>query len=520
VEDNPVIMSDTSRHPLLLRQIRRCRLPDDQLAAVEPLLSLIDAAYRQNDKDLELVSRSLELSSKEMVAQNAHLRGLVESLGAALGYEVTPKGSGGLRDMVEQYVAELVRSRDQIRAQTEELLAAKNMAESAAIAKGQFLANMSHEIRTPMNGIMGMIDLLDISSLSSEQAEYLEAVRHSVHNLLTVVNDILDYSRIESGRLTLDPVPTSIRSLCERTMKLMVGPALVKGLSLSFIDDLEEDTIVLCDDVRLGQVLLNLMSNAVKFTPDGGSVSIRAERQKDHPNYHYKLSIVDSGIGIAPDALGKIFEAFSQAEESTTRHFGGTGLGLGISKQIMELFGGGIAVSSEPGKGATFTCHASFKPIQTDSSLIPADTAEVEQHLTPMRILLVEDNRINQTVAVRHLTKKGHVVEIAENGREALVKLFDQGNYGKVDIILMDCQMPVLSGFETTQRIRRWERAHWGHIPIIALTANAMESDKMLCLEAGMDGYLSKPIDWKLFQATVRQVVRDLNPTAATPSEE
>ena len=395
---------------------------------------------------------------------------------------------------------------ERIRQRTEELENAMRTALAASQAKSEFLANMSHELRTPMNGLLGMLDVVLESGLDGEQREHLETAQHSAYSLLALLNDILDLSKIEAGRMMIEKVPFNLRTVLEDCVKSYQARAQQKRVALHFNMESSAPSNIMGDPLRLRQIVTNLLSNAIKFTERGFvAVEVKAEPLEGR-TAEVSLQVRDTGTGIDNEKLVAIFDKFTQADGSITRKYGGTGLGLAITKRLTELQDGRVTVESTVGVGSTFTISLPYQvvPESAPSAVESAPMAEVPtaDRARAARILLVEDNVVNQKVVLAVLRKKKYHIDVAGDGREALSLMDASEPY---DLLLMDVQMPILDGLETTRVIRKNPR--WTSLPILAMTAHAMTGDRERCLQAGMNGYISKPIQPAHLIATITEAL-------------
>jgi signal transduction histidine kinase/HPt (histidine-containing phosphotransfer) domain-containing protein len=456
---------------------------------------------------LELVRTAEQISKENNYALRAAGRGNDE-------FGVLVTAFNGMLDEIQRRDQELESQQAELQGEVEartavnlQLETAKGTAEAANKIKGEFLANMSHEIRTPINGILGMIELALATQLTVEQREYLLMVRSSAISLLAIINDILDFSKVESGKLEVESIAFDLHSCVGETMKMLAVQAQEKNLQLFCDIDPEVPRELLGDPGRLRQVIFNLAGNALKFT-ETGEVLIKIDRiSTTGPQVELHFKVSDTGIGIALAKQAILFQAFHQADGSITRKYGGTGLGLAICAGLVNLMGGKIWVESKEGHGSVFHFTGKFSlpagsakwsppKLRPELPALPKPPIPVfssptaEPSTRNLHVLLAEDNLINQTLMIRLLQKLGHTSVLARDGREA-VELFSSQAF---DVILMDVQMPEMDGLTATARIREAELSTGAHIPIFAITARAMKGDKELCLQGGMDGYITKPI--------------------------
>ena len=482
------------------------RLRDQRLAKVHDLLRGVDVALGCGVALACLMTLMIgRVLTRDFVDRLGILRANAQRV-AAGGTDLRPVGGADELTLLDHSFRNMA---DQLAERQELLTAALTHATDASRAKSAFLAMMSHELRTPLHAIIGMTELLSKTDLGAEQREYCNTVHHSGEALLRIVNDLLDFSRIEAGALVLDIREFDLADCIRDQVRLFAADAAAKHLTLTVQIDPALATRVRGDRGRIAQVLINLLSNAIKFTDTGSIVVTAAPEETDGDRQIVRLSVADTGDGIAEHILPQLFTPFVQADSSTTRTHEGAGLGLSICKRIVELMGGWIGVGTDFGAGSTFWFCVPFEVAATAPKLAAGEPRKAyDEAPTPRldfeprrhgaepvhhrseRILIVEDNPVNQRLAIKQLERLGFNASAVSNGHEAVVAVTHAG----FALVFMDCQMPGMDGYEATAEIRRREARDGGHVTIVAMTANALADDRIACQEAGMDDYLAKPV--------------------------
>jgi PAS domain S-box-containing protein len=461
-------------------------VPDKEKSELsEKIQQQVNGEREQSSGETQIIRKNEEVIDIEYIARNIRVDGRLQTL------------------MIIRDITEKKHNEEQLRIQ-------KERAETAEIAKRigeQFLANMSHEIRTPMNAIVGFTDIMLKTTLTQEQNQYLDAIKMSGDNLLVIINDILDFSRMKSGKIPIQKRGFRLSQIISMCTELMLPKATEKGIKLfTHIDKNIPDNLI-GDATRLNQVLLNLTANAIKFTSVGEVVIYVALLSENKDEVEIEFKVEDTGIGIPKDKLDTIFEAFTQANSNTARRYGGTGLGLTIVRQLAELQGASIDVTSEVGKGSCFYFRIKYRKNTAPLQEPPISQNNKGKNIKELNVLLVEDNAMNQILAKKVLSDWGWKIDVSKNGIEAIEKLKDKS----FDIVLMDIQMPEMDGYEATLHIRNKFPAPKCNIPIMAMTAHVMPTEEEKCYKAGMNGYISKPFDTETLYSKIESILESVN---------
>ncbi len=445
------------------------------------------------------ISRNIERGLKEILTSTQSIiQGNLDTRAEVYSKDEIGELAGHFNTMtgtIREKITELKLAEENIRRE-------KERAEASEKVKHLFLANMSHEIRTPMNAILGFARLLQDSTLNAEQKEYISAILQSGDNLLVILNDILDVSKIEANKLALEQVPFNLRELINAALAMIQPKADAKYLSLKYVQHEETPEILNGDALRLTQILLNLLSNAVKFTESGAVELAVLVKERSDQEVTIRFTVSDTGIGVPAELQTRIFESFEQAAGGTARRFGGTGLGLSIVRNLVELQGGKVWVESEPGKGSVFSVILTFSTMVPQQENVPV-VSSFDQPVRPgTRILVTEDNRVNQLLVARVLQKQGFEIDLANNGLEALEKL----GTDRYDLVIMDLQMPEMDGYEATSIIRS-SPTDYSDIPIMAMTAHTVQGEVEKCMALGMNDFISKPFDPDVLKDKIMRLI-------------
>lgn len=503
-----IVMGDPEKNRELL-DCATCRDGDFFTCVRQRILPLVE----EEDRDRVEEAMSLDRIRRELDAAEPYRVDLSYPIDGEIRYKsVTFYVVDRKADFYLVMKSDTTQVRREQIARNRELAAALSRAEQASSAKSTFLSQMSHDIRTPLNAIVGYTGLASREGVDSEQfREYLNKIDSASQHLLALINDVLEMSRIESGRMDLDPRETDLRALMDGILDLFA--AQMKSKSLDFFVDTEtvEDALVLCDGNRLNRVLLNLLSNAYKFTPEGGAVSVvLSQTGRPSPEESaYELRVKDTGIGMSPEFAERVFDSFERERTSTVSGIQGTGLGMAITKRIVDQMGGSIRLETAPGEGTEFIVSLVFPLIQESQRAQENKGAEhtaKKLDFSSMRLLLAEDNDLNREIALAVLEDMGFQMETARNGQEA-VEILSASKPDHFDGVLMDIQMPVMDGYEAARTIRRLEDPDLSSVPIIAMTANAFAEDIRQAEEAGMNGHIAKPLDLEKMRETLAEVL-------------
>jgi PAS domain S-box-containing protein len=489
------------------------RIVEEAVDAPLMMEKAADVARLKVEKSVEMARLQVEVAAEELQNIYGAVNATIKlGLAAEIARIMVEKAAEAAHSKVEKTAAALRN----VKITTEALRREIEVADAATQAKSQFLANMSHELRTPMTGVLGMLDLVLLGNLEAEQREFIEAAHTSAHSLVRILNDILDMTKIEMGKFSIEAKPFSVRKCVESSFNILFPVAKGKGLDLDFTvaDDVPETLVG--DQTRINQVLTNLAGNAVKFTEQGKvEICVAAGGNAPSGKREVIFTVTDTGIGIPDDKKDLLFRVFSQVDESHSRSYGGAGLGLVICKEIVELMGGTISFTSEEGKGSTFSCTIPFGVTEAErvAGLASGKTAITEndtgaEEIIKAHILVAEDDHTIRKIFGAMLRMSKYEADFAENG-QLVVEMWENGKY---DLILMDVQMPLMNGFEATAAIREKERSRGGHIPIVAMTAHALKEDEERCLAAGMDAYISKPLDFKACLQLMGETLKKTRP--------